>query len=409
MRSRRVDPHRARPADPRRVGRAQHRRDHRRDVGPDAELDRLHERSQGNPFIAEELLVAGSDVDVPASLHDILLARASQIDADAEHLVRVAALLGRPVGHDLLAEASRLDDDAARRRRAAGGRAAGCSSSTPPREEYAFRHVLTQDAVRQRILPAERRRLHAAIAERARRATPTSQQQREPRGRVGRARARDRRPGRGAAGHAARRPAGRRRLRLRRGVAAVPPGRRPARPLDDESTLEPRVVLAEAAEAARWSGELDRGRRPRRARDQDVHRRPASAPPSPSGSGRYLVDAGRLDDAEAAFARADELAADVDDAGAACAHRRLVRPAAHADRPLPPGDPRGDGRAGARRRRRRARRARTRAHRARDEPGAARRGRGRRSSTCATGTSWCTPTAISTTGAAPTATCPTRC
>jgi DNA-binding CsgD family transcriptional regulator/tetratricopeptide (TPR) repeat protein len=280
-------------------------------VGSDVDLDRLYERSQGNPFIAEELLVAGSDVDVPTALHDILLARASQIDPDAEHLVRVTAMLGRPVGHDLLAAASRLDDDrlATAVRQAVGS---GLLVVDADREEYAFRHVLTQDAVRQRLLPAERRRLHGAIASAL--ATDPEVQQSASRAAEWAAHvlaSGDRAAALPALLHAGRLSAGVYSYgtawrQFQRVVALLDAGD------GDADGADPRSVLVEAAEAARWSGELttavELAERASLACTED-HERAAIA----EREGRYLVDAGRFADAEAAFARAAELAADVDD------------------------------------------------------------------------------------------------
>ena len=278
-------------------------------VGTDAELDRLHERSQGNPFIAEELLVAGSDVDVPTALHDILLARASQIDPDAEHLVRVTAVLGRPVGHDLLAAASRLDDDrlAAAVRQAVGS---GLLVVDADREEYAFRHVLTQDAVRQRLLPAERRRLHAAIAEAL---------LRDPEIQQSASRAAEWAAHVLASGdRAAALPALLHAARLSAGVYSYGTAWRQYHRVVDlldanvDTDADPRAVLVEAADAARWSGELSTAVELAERASQactENHERAAIA----ERMGRYLVDAGRFADAEDAFARATELAAGVDD------------------------------------------------------------------------------------------------
>lgn len=127
-----------------------------------AEIDRLAERSQGNPFIAEELLEAAEQGGVPDSLRDVLLARASHLDQPAEHVVRLIAVAGRPVGHDLVATASELPENelAAGLRQAVGS---GIITVDRDRESYAFRHVLTQEAVLGRLMPGEARRLHGAL------------------------------------------------------------------------------------------------------------------------------------------------------------------------------------------------------------------------------------------------------
>ncbi len=81
---------------------------------------------------------------------------------------------------------------------------------------------------------------------------------------------------------------------------------------DLEVDADPRTVLVEAADAARWSGELTTAVALAERASQactDDHERAAIA----ERIGRYLVDAGRFADAETAFGRASELAADVDD------------------------------------------------------------------------------------------------
>jgi DNA-binding CsgD family transcriptional regulator len=128
------------------------------------EVERLWTRSEGNPFFAEELLVAGEFGGVPESLQEVLLARADRLSGDAEQVVRVAAVIGRPVDHDTLAAAADLDE--ARLLAAVKDNVAcGLLSVDLQQERYVFRHVLTQDAVLATLLPGERRRLHRKVAD----------------------------------------------------------------------------------------------------------------------------------------------------------------------------------------------------------------------------------------------------
>ena len=129
-----------------------------------AEVERLSTRSEGNPFFAEELLAAGEYGGVPESLQDVLLARAHRLSGDAEHVVQVAAVIGRPVDHDTLAVAVDLTEP---RLLAAVKESVGCGLLSVDRqpERYVFRHVLTQEAVLATLLPGDRRRLHRAVAD----------------------------------------------------------------------------------------------------------------------------------------------------------------------------------------------------------------------------------------------------
>ncbi|HEY2273662.1 MAG TPA: AAA family ATPase [Jatrophihabitantaceae bacterium] len=276
----------------------------------DVSLDQLFARSQGNPFIAEELLVSDGELTVPTSLHEILLARAARIDPTAEHLVRVMALIGRAVNHDLLAEASQLDDaqlmDAIDQ-----AVHSGLLTVDAAREEYAFRHVLTQEAVRERILPAERRRLHASIAAALEHDPSVGQSASRAVEWAAHVLSSGDRP---AAFVAALRAA-----RLAAQVYAYATAwRQYSRVVDWLDTVDaaalgaqPDVVLAEAAEAARWGGDL--------AAAVTLVQRAAQECPDPldaatltERAGRYLVEAGRLDDAEGQFVAAQSAASGLD-------------------------------------------------------------------------------------------------
>ena len=248
---------------------------------------------------------------MPKSLHEILLARASRIDSDAEHLVRVTALIGRAVGHDLLASASRLDEA---RLAVAIGQAvdSGLLVADSAREEYAFRHVLTQEAVGERILPAERRRLHEAIAAAlARDPTVTQSASRAAEWAAHVLASGDRdaafvaslRAGRLAALVYAYAAAWRQYSRVVELLGTV----------DADAFGEPAtVVLAEAAEAARWGGDLAAAVS---LSERAVEGCPASVETAEitERAGRYLVEAGRLDDAETHYLRAQSMADDLDD------------------------------------------------------------------------------------------------
>ena len=123
-------------------------------------------RAAGNAFFAEELLDAGlADVDgaLPETLADLLLMRLERLDDHARRLVRAAAcsdarydyaVLTRVVGlaEDELDEALRSAIDHKVLTRVSD-------------DSYWFRHALLAEAVRDDLLPGERRRIHAAYLE----------------------------------------------------------------------------------------------------------------------------------------------------------------------------------------------------------------------------------------------------
>ncbi|MCP2339562.1 helix-turn-helix transcriptional regulator [Actinomadura rupiterrae] len=130
---------------------------------PPADLvERVHRRSEGNPFYAAELFAAVDDDELPSALADLLLARVERLSEDAQHVVRVAAVAGRRVDDELLRRVSGLSEDTA-------GEALREMVShqllvPSGMAGYAFRHALLREAVYGDLLPGERTRLHRAFA-----------------------------------------------------------------------------------------------------------------------------------------------------------------------------------------------------------------------------------------------------
>ncbi|HYH93963.1 MAG TPA: AAA family ATPase [Candidatus Saccharimonadales bacterium] len=142
------------------------------DDAPSAEaVDRIHRRSDGNPFFVEELLMAGQDGGLgrlPPTLRQVLLARIAALPDDAQTVVGVAAVAGRHVDHALLARVAGMDDDAllAALRTAVGSQVLVTGPEVGGATDgYAFRHALLQEAAYDELLPGERQRLHRAFAE----------------------------------------------------------------------------------------------------------------------------------------------------------------------------------------------------------------------------------------------------
>ena len=126
-------------------------------------LTDLFERSDGNPFFAEELLAASADGGaIPETLRDALMIRVEALSGPARGLLRTAAAAGRRVSHRLLAEAADLTeaelDDALRD-------AAAHHVLVRDADTYAFRHALVREVVVSDLLPGERSKLHVTLAE----------------------------------------------------------------------------------------------------------------------------------------------------------------------------------------------------------------------------------------------------
>jgi DNA-binding NarL/FixJ family response regulator len=122
------------------------------------------DRSEGNPFFAEELFAACGERTVPLTVRDILSARLDALPEPAKEVLRIAAAAGRRVDHRLLEVVADLDADDLD----TGLRAAVDGQALVPDAEgfgYRFRHALLQEAVHDQLLPGERARLHRAFAD----------------------------------------------------------------------------------------------------------------------------------------------------------------------------------------------------------------------------------------------------
>jgi predicted ATPase len=114
---------------------------------PDPDLvERVHRRSDGNPFFIEELLAAEETASghVPTTLQGILLARLAAVPETAQGVLAIVAVAGRRIDHDLLAEVAGAPEshllDALRAAVSSGILVADADRGS--REGYAFRHAL---------------------------------------------------------------------------------------------------------------------------------------------------------------------------------------------------------------------------------------------------------------------------
>jgi ATP/maltotriose-dependent transcriptional regulator MalT len=153
-------------------------------------VERIHGRSAGNPFFAEELLAvetsnvvvepgparetlahgrartAGDrpDTAVPRALSDVLLARVAALPDVARRALRVVAVAGIAADDRLIAAVLGLPEDELLDglREAVDRHVVEIDES---RGTYRFRHALLSEVVDADLLPGERRRLHASVAE----------------------------------------------------------------------------------------------------------------------------------------------------------------------------------------------------------------------------------------------------
>ena len=151
-------------------------------------LDEIAGRSDGVPLFVEELArsvaesggeVASSlsGLEIPATLHDSLMARLDRL-GDAKAVAQLAAALGREFSYALLEAVAPLKEPELRERLA---RLADAEllfqRGLPPKSTYTFKHTLVQDAAYQSLLTSQRCQLHDRIAAAMLQQTPDAAQQ----------------------------------------------------------------------------------------------------------------------------------------------------------------------------------------------------------------------------------------
>ena len=130
-------------------------------------VEDVYARSEGNPFFAEELLLAGEGGGpgtLPPSLREVLLTRVVRLGHRTQQLLGVAAAAGPGATQPLLAAVTDIDDQ----QLLDGLREAVDQQLLLPDpaggDGYVFRHALLAEAVYAELLAGERVRLHTALA-----------------------------------------------------------------------------------------------------------------------------------------------------------------------------------------------------------------------------------------------------
>ena len=132
----------------------------------DALVARIHARSDGNPFFVEELVAAerrGGSERLPRTLAETLAGQIASLPDDAQRLLGIVAVAGRPVREELIAAvADRSEPEVREPLRAAV--ASGVLHPDPGTGTLRLRHALLGEVVDSQLLPAERRALHERFA-----------------------------------------------------------------------------------------------------------------------------------------------------------------------------------------------------------------------------------------------------
>lgn len=142
--------------------------------------DLLHARSEGNPFVLEEMLKTAldrgdiyhteggwerktlTDLQISPTLRDAILARVNRLDLEDAEIIRMAAVIGQSFSYASLVAASGLTDD----KISSALRHSVEQQLLEPEDsnQFRFRHALTQEAIYLDLLAPERERRHALAA-----------------------------------------------------------------------------------------------------------------------------------------------------------------------------------------------------------------------------------------------------
>ena len=123
-------------------------------AGTLVEPQALYERTRGNPFYVTEMLNAVGEL--PPTIHDAVLARAARLQPSAWAVLEAAAIIGSPIGPELLQRvAAPSERDLAA--------CLECGMLRYDGQVLVFRHELARDAILEAIAPPRQAALHATV------------------------------------------------------------------------------------------------------------------------------------------------------------------------------------------------------------------------------------------------------
>lgn len=130
-------------------------------------VDEVYARSQGNAFMAEELLAANTaDGEMPLTLRDALAAHVARLTPGARELVRIASAGGREFSERMLSSLAEFEAAAFRSAlRDAIEQNILVRGARQNPDRLRFRHALMQELLYGDLLASERTRVHSAAAE----------------------------------------------------------------------------------------------------------------------------------------------------------------------------------------------------------------------------------------------------
>ncbi|MDQ6877225.1 MAG: AAA family ATPase, partial [Candidatus Dormibacteraeota bacterium] len=152
------------------------------DVGAEFR-DFIHARSEGNPFVLEEMLKAAIDrgdiyrdggdwqrkpiaeLRIPGTVRDTILMRVERLDPGQAEILRCAAVLGRSFDYQTLIRLSDQSRVAVETALQTAVQQQLLEEEAGSKHRYRFRHALTQEAIYEDLSAPTRERLHSAAAD----------------------------------------------------------------------------------------------------------------------------------------------------------------------------------------------------------------------------------------------------
>ena len=143
----------------------------------------VHARSEGNPFVLEELLREAIDrreivrtgtgweqrpldpLRMPETVREAVLLRLGRLDPVHVDVLRTAAVLGRSFDYGLLVEASEADEGAVLAALEAAVALQLLEEDESARDRYSWRHALTQEAIAGDTVLPKRQGIHSRAAD----------------------------------------------------------------------------------------------------------------------------------------------------------------------------------------------------------------------------------------------------
>jgi class 3 adenylate cyclase len=145
--------------------------------------DFFHARTEGNPFVLEEMLKSAidrgdvyrdesdwqrkpiSELRIPETVRDTILLRVERLDRSQAAILQCAAVLGRSFDYQTLIRVSEQDRLAVETTLQTAVQQQLLEEESGSRHRYRFRHALTQEAIYEDLSAPTRERLHSTTAD----------------------------------------------------------------------------------------------------------------------------------------------------------------------------------------------------------------------------------------------------